>query len=109
MKADIKCLECGKMTRHVEPGRLFYTTAKPSERVIIENAVICPKCKKDLSGERFLLKKNYFMISLLAANVCLSIGEKVPEHLAGAFPVTQHDYDLLKLRCKSRPQLVGKF
>ncbi len=109
MEIDIKCTECGKMTRNFELGKLFYIPNHVKESVVILDAVICPKCKKDISNEKFLVKESYFFMRLITANVCLSMGE-TPDHLRVALPVfNQGEYAILKEKCKSRPTFVMKF
>ncbi len=109
MEIDIKCAECGKMTRNFELGKLFYIHDRIKESVIIQDSLICPKCKKDISNEKCLIKENYFFMRLVAANVCLSIGE-MPDHLRDALPIfREEEYAIIKEQCKSRPTFVMKF
>ena len=50
MRIDIKCSECGKVTRKHEIGGVIYCVDKPKYEVIVTNKIICPKCRKDISG-----------------------------------------------------------
>src|SRR3989338_10717380 len=100
MQTDIKCMECDRITRNFELGKLFYTPSKPSESIVIENLVVCPKCKKNVSNRKFLVKENEFLLSLATANMCMSVGD-IQTHLKGAFPVDEHKYDSIKMRCAS--------
>ena len=108
METDIKCLECGKVTRNFELGRVFYNPGKAAESVIIQDAVVCPKCDKDVSNEKFLIKQNSFFMSLITANACLS--EETPKNLRHTLPVfREKDYLIIKDRCKSKPKFAEKF
>ncbi|MBI2670752.1 hypothetical protein HYX18_02140 [Candidatus Woesearchaeota archaeon] len=82
MEIDIKCVRCGKATRYFNLGRIYYEIENPSQRVAVENSIICPKCKEDISRGQCLVKLHYFMMSLLTANMALKIeeegGEPIP-------------------------------
>jgi hypothetical protein len=109
MEIDIKCLECGKGTRNFELGRAYYLIDNPSETFIVENNIICPKCKKDISNEKCLVKTNELMMKLVVANLCLSDG-KVPKHLSKTmFLNNKEDYEIFKGKGKAKPKLVEKF
>ena len=101
MEMDIKCLECSKGTRKVKLGDIFYLPENPSETLIVKNYIICPKCKKDISDEKCLVKTNELLMMLVTANICMSLDD-VPKHLQGAFPLRKRDYDLVKDNCQAR-------
>lgn len=105
MEIDIKCLECGKATRKFELGKMFYLPQNASDTLVVKNSIICPKCKKDISGERCIVKANELLMRLVTANICISVGD-LPPHLEGAFSIRKKDYDLVKGICKSRLKLV---
>ena len=108
MESDIKCLECEKMTRNFQLGELICDIRKPSKTIIVKDAVICPKCKKDVSNEKFALKENDTLMKLVAANIIISIGS-VPNHLKRAYCLEPAIYNRHKSKFKSKPKLVGKF
>ena len=108
MESDIKCLECGKMTRNFELGELICDLRKPIKTIIVKDTIICPKCKKDVSNEKFALKENYTLMKLVAANISISIGD-VPKHLRRAYSLETGIYNQHKSAFKSKPKLVGKF
>ncbi len=56
METDIKCGECCKGTRHFKLGKIFYSTDNLSETIMGKNRTICPKCKKDISNKKCLVK-----------------------------------------------------
>ena len=108
MESDIKCLECGKITRKFELGKLFYDINKPLESMIILNSVICQKCKIDISNEKFSIKSHEILMKFVVSNLGASIGD-VPNHLRDAYPVNKEEYNKMKIVCKSKPKLVNKF
>ena len=107
MEMDIKCLECGKGTRKVELGYIFYLPENASETLIVKNDIICPKCRKDISDEKCLVKTNELLMMLVTANICMSL-DGVPKHLQGAFPLRKRDYDLVKDNCQARLKMVDR-
>lgn len=107
MEMGIKCSECGKGTRNFELGEIFYLADNASKSIIVKDAIICPKCSKNISNEQCMVKENDLLMKFVTANICLSCGE-VPKHLQGAFPLSKRTYGLVKGKCKSRPKLVGK-
>ncbi len=113
MQIDIKCMECSKMTRYVELGQIYYDIDNISESVAVKESIICPKCKKDISQGKCLVKQNYFLMSLLVANISL-IGEakkefSVPQHLQGSIPLKKQQYQSIARHCKAIVKLVEKF
>ena len=108
MQIDIKCLECGKGTRGFELGEVFYLPEKPSETLAVKNTITCPKCRKDISNGNCMVKINEFLMRLVTANICLSVGE-MPKHLQGAYPLRKRDYDLVKDNCQARLKMVDGF
>ena len=108
MESDIKCLECGKITRKVELGKIFYALESPSKTILIENTIICPKCSKDISNGKCALKINETLMKLVAANISISIGE-IPEHLSGTYYLNKKEYEKTRMICKSKPKMVSKF
>ena len=108
MEIDIKCLNCGKGTRHFELGSIYYMLEKPSETLAVKNLIICPKCRKDISNEKCVVKANELLMRLVTANICLSVGE-MPKHLQGAYPLRKRDYDLVKDNCQARLKMVDRF
>lgn len=113
MEADIKCLVCGRMTRHFELGELYYNVDKPASAIIVKEQVVCPKCKTDISQRKCAVKENYFLMRLVAATISLTMEAKgefaVPQHLQGAIPLRKKQYQIVASNCKTRLQLVGKF
>ena len=107
MEMDIKCLECSKGTRKVKLGDIFYLPENPSETLIVKNYIICPKCKKDISDEKCLVKTNELLMMLVTANICMSLDD-VPKHLQGAFPLRKRDYDLVKDNCQARLKMADR-
>lgn len=107
MQIDIKCLECGKITRNFELGKVFYTPH--CDEVLLENTVICPKCKKDISNCRFMVKKNYLFMRFIAANLSRQVKIEIPKHLYGITLVDDGTYKIIEPQCKSRPKLVKGF
>ena len=108
MESNIKCLDCGKITRKVELGDIFYNIDQPSETMLVKESIVCPKCRNDISNGRCALQTNYVLMRLVAANISLSIGD-VPNHLRGAYPINKKEYEKIKIICKSKPKLVSKF
>ena len=110
MQTDIKCANCGKMTRHFELGEIYYDVEKPSSTVVVKNGIICPKCKTDISDKKCMVKINYFLMSLVAANISLGMGElDFPPHLRGAFPLRKQQHSIIAPHYKAQLQLVKKF
>ena len=108
MEIDIKCLGCGKGTRNFALGDIFYLPENASETLIVKNLIICPKCKKDISDEKCLVKINELLMRLATANICLSVGD-MPPHLQGAYPLQKKDYDLAKYNCRARLKMADRF
>ena len=110
MQADIKCADCGKMTLHFELGELYYDVNKPSTTVVVKNEIICPKCKKNISDKKCLVKENDFLMSLVAANISLGMKDfGVPSYLRGAIPLGKQQHSIIVPQCKAQLQLVEKF
>ena len=105
MEINIKCSECGKGTRKFELGKIFYLHDNPSESLIIKNKIICPKCKKDISDNKCIIKANELLVKIIASNISKSVG-KVPSHLRGAYLLMEQDYDRIKNNCLSKLKLV---
>ena len=113
MRADIKCADCGKMTRHVELGELYYDIDDALQTVVVKERIGCPKCKADISDRRYMVKKNYFFMRIFAANFLL-MGEAeerftVPQHLQGVIPLEKQQHNIIAPQCKARLQFVKKF
>jgi len=111
MEIEIKCLECGKRTRRFEIGPAAFT-ADGGKEIILKDAIICPKCKKDISNERCITPSGMFMISLLGLTIAM-IGEKegtgkIPPHLEGMAIVTKENFDALKARSKASIKLADR-
>jgi len=104
MQIDIKCAECGKMTRHFELGKVCYSVENPSGTFRVVDEIICPKCKKDISNEKCLIKSHELVLKILVANIGIAIGENQPEHLRGVI----RD-DAGTINAKSKPLVVGRF
>ena len=93
-------------------GTVFHSINNPVESVLILEPIFCPKCEKNISGEKCLIKRNEFGFSLAAANILRLTDKKsadIPQHLQNAFCVTQQDFEQLKRICNSKPKLVQKF
>ena len=105
MEIDIKCSECGKGTRHFDLGEIFYLPDNASETIIVKDAITCPKCGKDISNKKCMVRANELLMRFVAANLYMSVGD-VPKHLKGAYPLGRRDYDLAKGKCLSQLKLV---
>lgn len=108
MESDIKCLDCGKITKKVELGEIICDIDKPSETMLVKDVIICPKCNKDISNEKCALNTNDTLMKLIAANISILIGN-VPKHLRRAYPIRKKEYEKAKIFFKSKPKLVNKF
>jgi|SRR3989344_1165454 len=108
MESDIKCMECGKITRNFELGEVICDFNKPSKTLLVKNTLICPKCKKDISNEKFAIKEKDMLMKFVAANICISIGD-VPKHLKRAYSLETKIYNRHKSLFNSKPKLVDKF
>ena len=108
MESDIKCLECGRITRNFELGEVICDFNKPSKTLLVKDTLMCPKCKKDISNEKFAIKENDMLMKLVAANISISIGN-VPKHLKRAYCLETKIYNRHKSPFNSKPKLVGKF
>lgn len=109
METDIKCAECGKRTLNFDLGGVYYLADNPSKTVIVENKIICPKCSKDISSGKCLVKGNDLLIKFVAANISLEVG-KVPNHLQMILPLTnEEEYNIFKNKSQSKLKLVEKF
>jgi len=108
MESDIKCLECGKITRNFELGETICNIDKPSKTILVKEVIICPKCNKDISNEKCALKTNDTLMRLVAANISISIGS-VPKHLKRAYSLETKIYYQHKSLFNSKPKLVDKF
>jgi len=100
------------MTRHFELGRVFYEIAKTTKPVLVEKKIICPKCKKDISEGKCMAKSNYFMMSIIAANIFQEPRKKhggLPHHLQGSVRIRNQDLKMFEQFCKARLKLVDKF
>ena len=113
MQIDIKCLDCGKMTRHFELGQLFYDVDNPSSSVVVKEPITCPKCKADISDKKCMVKTNYFLMSLVAANITRTMetegSSAIPNHLRGAIPLRKQQYSIIAPQCKARLRFVKSF
>jgi hypothetical protein len=109
MEANIKCMECKKGTRHFELGLLIYDLANSDNSLLIKDAIICPKCKKDISNQKCMVKTNEIMMSMIAANLCRSSKISVPMHLRNTYPLDKKNYNAVKSQFKSKLYLVDKF
>ncbi len=107
MEIDIKCLNCGKVTKNFELGEMFYLPENASETLVVKNQIICPKCRKDISDEKCSVRANELLMRLVAANICLSAGD-LPKHLQGAFPLLKRDYSLFKGNCQARLKMANR-
>ena len=105
MESDIKCMECGKITRNFELGEIICNIDKPSATLLVKELITCPKCHKDISNEKCALKENDTLIRLVAANISISIGS-VPKHLMRAYSVDKKIYKVAKSAFKSKPKLI---
>lgn len=113
MEADIKCLECGRMTRHFELGKIYYNIDNPQSHVVVKEPIICPKCKTDISQRKCAVKEDDFLMRLVAATISLTMeveGEfAMPKHLRGMASLRKQQYDIVASRSRTRLQLVEKF
>ena len=108
MEANIKCFECEKITRNLELGKLFYLKDNPSKSLIVKDKIICPKCKKDISDNKCIVKSNELLMKFITANLSISSGS-VPNYLKGAYPLMEQDYYLIQKKCFSKLRLVKRF
>ncbi len=109
MEIDLKCDLCEKITLRVELGKVFYLPSNPVESVLVEDSVICPKCKQDISNQQFLLKKHELLLHLFGTAMVGQIMKTLPKHLQGVYTVHEKDYSILQNICKSKPKLVNRF
>ena len=111
MELEIKCLECRKRTRRFEIGPAVFTPGG-CEEILLKDAIICPKCKRDISHEKCVTPCGMFMISLMA--IAIGMKEKkdgyfnLPSHLRGIVIVTKENYDELKKQSKASIKLANK-
>lgn len=112
MDLEIKCLDCGKRTRHFEIGPAVFTPGDDKE-ILLRNNIICPKCKKDISEGKCITPSGMFMISLMAITMEM-IAEKrgdhfeLPPHLRGMAIVSKENYEALKKQSKASIKLAEK-
>ena len=111
MELEIKCLECRKRTRRFEIGPAVFTPGG-CEEILLKDAIICPKCKRDISHEKCVTPCGMFMISLMAIAIGMK-GKKdgyfnLPSHLRGIVIVTKENYDELKKQSKASIKLANK-
>src|SRR3989338_4304158 len=111
MDIEIKCLKCNRRTRHFEIGPAVFTPGGHDE-ILLKDAIICPKCKRDISHEKCVTPSGMFMISLMAIAIGMK-GKKngyfnLPSHLRGLVIVTKENYDLLKAQGKASIKLANK-
>ena len=92
-------MECGKGTLKFELGEIYYLLDKPLASIIVKNKIICPKCKKDISDEKCMVKQNYLLMKFITANISLDCGG-IPPHLKGAYPLRKKDYEIIKSQTK---------
>lgn len=104
MQIDIKCAECGKITRNFELGKVCLSVKNPSQTFRIVESIICPKCGKDISEEKCRINKTELVFSIMAAGMDLLREEEQPEHLKGII-IAKND---CKISAKSKPLLVEK-
>jgi hypothetical protein len=109
MKIEIKCLECGKRTRHFEIGPAAFTR-DGGEEITLRDNIICPKCKKDISNGKCVAPSGEFLLSMIALTMGM-IGEKegnfkIPPHLRGMALVTKENFDKLKMESGGTIKLV---
>ena len=111
MDLEIKCLECGKRTRHFEIGTAAFTTDGYKE-ILLRDPIICPKCKKDISNGKCITPSGMFMITLMAIIIGMK-GEKdgyfnLPSHLRGLVIVTKENYEVLIKQSKASIKLAAQ-
>lgn len=108
MQIDIQCKECKRITRNYELGEIFYSHVDPTTYVLIKNSIICPKCNENISNKKCMIKKNEFLISIVTAQILVSIGE-FKEHLAGVYLIKKEDFKKIEPLCKSQPIFLNSF
>lgn len=112
----IKCMECGKRTMNYELGDVFYrvddkSSTKGENDVLVKDPVICPKCKKDISDEKFEISSSDFFLAMITAGIC-RIGQlkgheiETPAHLRGGHSLNPADFEKMKKICRTKPKLV---
>jgi hypothetical protein len=106
MQATILCLECNKQTVHFELGQILYCQQTPTESFLVKNRILCPKCKKDVSDQRFAIGERETLMQLIVVNMLMASKEPVPSHLRGVILATRTGYDQLKADFYARPKLV---
>jgi hypothetical protein len=111
MEAEIKCLECGRITRHFELGQIFYDVEKSLSSVVVKESIVCPKCKADISQRKCAVKTSYFFGGIIAANIFSTDNEflPLPRHLQGVFPLRKSDYLAIAPHCRARLKVVDMF
>lgn len=112
MDLEIKCLECGKRTRHFEIGPAVFTPDGEKE-ILLRDNIICQKCKKDISKGKCVTPSGMFMISLMAITMKM-MAEKdgshfeLPLHLRNLAVVSKENYEFLKKQSKASIKLLAK-
>ena len=111
MDLEIKCLECGRRTKHFEIGPAVFTVDGSKEILLIDQ-IICPKCKKDISNGKCVTPSGMFLITLMAIIIGMK-GEKdgsfeIPPHLKGLAIVTKENYEMLIKQSKASIKLANK-
>ena len=112
MQTDMKCLNCNKITRNVELGKVYYATEDAKNKIMVQDSLTCPKCKSDISQEKCAVKVNDFLMRLLAGNILLMIkekGEPMPEHLRGMSPLDEYEYATVARHRRTKLKMVEKF
>ena len=106
MQATILCLECNKQTVHFELGTIIYMPGAPVESLLVKKLVVCPKCKQDISNQRFAVGEVEFLMCMVTANMLMGMGEPQPPHLKGIIIAKPVAYNQLKAEFHARPRFV---
>ncbi|MBU0980574.1 MAG: hypothetical protein KJ709_07230 [Nanoarchaeota archaeon] len=109
MQTDIKCAECGKVTRRFQLGNVYYNTQKTSSPIIVKDSITCPKCKADISQGKCMVRMSNVYMSFIAINILAADNEPIPPHLQGAIPLRRQEYQQIAKTCKARLRQVSIF
>lgn len=109
MEVDIKCMECGRGTRNFELGKIFYDLDDDNSIILAKDKIICPKCRKDISNKKCMVKSHELFMKLFTASICRTTWMPTPKHLKNAIQVKNLETKKNKLQFESVLNLVKKF
>ena len=77
--------------------------------LIVSESVICPKCKRDVSKQRFAIKENDLLWKIFTINMCWLSGIDFLQHLKGVHMIKKEEYDVMNKLDMTKPLLVKNF